>query len=51
MNDKRSKKNKKPSKNRTTPILKLDNEVEIPAKTTYKKMWSALKLMTLVLIK
>ena len=42
MCDKRTKKNtaknsKKPSKNKKIPALKLDNEDEIPAKTTYMK--------------
>ena len=34
---KNSKSNKKASKNRKTPTLKLDNDTEIPAKTTYIK--------------
>ena len=43
MNDKRTNKNttkknnKKASKNRKTPTLRLDNDVEIPVKTTYTK--------------
>ena len=41
MNDKRSKKNttknNKASKNRKIPTLRLDNDAEIPAKTTYMK--------------
>ena len=45
MSDKRAKKNtttnnqsnKKASKNRKTPTLRLDNDAEIPAETTYIK--------------
>ena len=52
MIDKRSKKNttknnktnKKPSKNRKTPTLKLDNDVETPEKTTYIKDTKCFKI-------
>ena len=56
MSDKRSKKNttknnKKASKNRKIPILRLDNDVEIPAKTTYIKDTVWFEINDIVLIK
>ena len=52
LSDKRSKKNttknnknnKKPSKNRKTLTLRLDNDVKIPAKTTYIKVVECFKI-------